>query len=691
MSQDKYHKHKNDIALPSLASLLSENSYMNHKSTHSQMGAHSYQKYASTSCVTNGDGVLLPSPKDSFLDEKSIRYLVQSLLGTHTEKTTRSDQGTLCEVPQNTALFSSTGYREDILVRCIHNLTQDVDNNVAIENLLGIVGEYYGAKEAILFDLDKSKKMAVISHVWTYSEKIVVEQELLFVPKDELEEVLQSLHAEQGCVFSMPAQMFSEDSTSYKILTKYNINKVSVVPIYDRNKMTALVAVGDAQNLGEDLSLLHSISLFIKDHLKKARLFKQLELLSYTDAVTELYNRNKYLQRIDELSVEVPKSIGVLHVDVNGLKTINAVYGTDYGDFTLKQVARLLSKFVQQDLFRIGNGEFIAFCPNISHENFRSIISGIRKYEATIDEFSFAVGGAWQGEYIDITRAIEISGEIMRAEKQKYYLARPKDLVQSRVNSVEIILQELKEHIFMIYLQPQVNLQTGEIVGAEALIRKRNKFGRLVPPNKFVPMYENDGTIRHVDFFALEQVCIVLQKLIELECPLTISLNFSRVTFICYDLVAEIVRICQKYGIPHKYIRIEITENVDKMDYDFFENKIRDIKEAGFEVSLDDFGTKQSNFAMMTIPYFTEVKLDKMLLDSMDKSEKNVIIVKNIISMINELGMSSCVVEGIEREEQRQHLIELGCKYGQGFLFYKPLAVEEFMREYTKSIFPTTH
>ncbi len=659
------------------------------------------QNFSSCTCQNKSTGTVLVLPgkvqkrffKSAETIDKKIEFLVHSLLGISQEIRSTCFQ----ENPQNILKESfedvfqglsndfSAKYRTDLLIRCIQNLIKDVPGVDAIRNLLGIIGEYYGAQQAILLDLEKSEKRIVISNIWTKTE-VAVDPNILFIPKQELKDVVQLLRENGQCVFYMPEHMFSEESVCHKIIKTYNVQKLFVTPLYKEDKMTAIIAVGNVFGLHEDLSFLHAIGLFIKDLLKKNRLFKQLETLSYTDGVTGLYNRNKYVERLDELGFSNLRSLGVIHVDVNGLKSINALYGVEYGDFTLKQVAKLLSKFVQQDLFRIGNGEFVALCPNINLQNFNVILERLRRYEAANEEFSFAIGDAWQGFDVDILLAIENSGEIMRAEKQKYYLARPKDLIQKRVNSIEIILRELQENVFSIYLQPKVNLLTKEIVGAEALIRKKDKWGKLIPPDKFVPMYEHDGTIRHVDFFALEQVCIVLQYLIKRGCPLVIAVNFSRVTFICYDLVEEIKRICQKYDVPHKYIRLEITENVDTLDYDFFENKIRNIREGGFEVSLDDFGMKQANFAMMTIPYFSEVKIDKMLLDSMDKSEKNVVIVRHILTMIDELGMSSCVVEGIEREEQRQKLLELGCKLGQGFLFYKPLSAEEFIKEYCKNL-----
>ncbi len=143
---------------------------------------------------------------------------------------------------------------------------------------------------------------------------------------------------------------------------------------------------------------------------------------------------------------------------------------------------------------------------------------------------------------------------------------------------------------------------------------------------------------------------------------------------------------CAKYDIPHEYIKIEITESIDKMDFEFFDKKLKRIKNAGFEISLDDFGAKHSNLLMLTMTEFSEVKIDKGLIDYITQSAQNRALVKNILKMISELGTSTCVAEGIETKEQKDMILDFGCTYGQGYYFYRPMSIDEFLIVYQENI-----
>ncbi len=568
---------------------------------------------------------------------------------------------------------------ESSLIRCIETLTDDINAIDAIKNLLALIGEFYDADRTHLYEFTPSKKVVTNSYEWTSPTGLPIGNSSYLINTEELTFFSKQFRKNGHYIVENIYKDLDPMSSMFKMLVERRVHSLILVPIFSKDKVTSFVGVDNPRRERKNLALLHAISLFIRDNLKKLVLFKELESLNYTDSVTGLFNRNKYNEKLDQLEQDELKTLGIIRLDVNGLKNINALYGDEYGNYVLLQTGKLLNKYVHYDVFRIGNGEFIALCPDISKHDFDAAISFIREEEARIEEYSIAIGGAWEWHDIDVMRVITNAGEIMHAEKQKYYKSVPNDYVQIRLNPADIVLSEIREGLFHIYLQPKVELQNGKIIGAEALVRKHLKNGKSITPERFVPVYEHDGTIRHVDFFVLEETCKLLQKMLRANAAVPIAVNFSRSTFIAYDLVKEIIKICAEYEIPHEFIKIEITESIDKMDFSFFEKKLQSIHEAGFSVSLDDFGAKYSNLAMLSIPYFSEVKIDKILLDNMDISEKNCIIVKYIIDMIHEFKTSKCLVEGIETESQRQALLALGCEYGQGYYFYRPMPADEFM------------
>ncbi len=574
---------------------------------------------------------------------------------------------------------------EETLIKCIQTLIADVEVEEAIGNLLSIVGEFYHADRAFIFEVDHTTNISTNTYEWSIEPEFAtmdIEPTLNLDPQSFMLELFKN--DGQIAIYD-PDTELDNTSSLYKILKSTNTQSVLLVPLFEHGILTSFIGVDNPKRMQKDLSLLHSVAIFVADDMKKRKLFKQLEHLSYTDLLTGLDNRNKYVAYLEQLDPRNLKSLGFIHATVNGLKKINELYGEQHGDFILKQVAIILKEHLKGELFRLSGDEFIALCPDITQEEFENLIATLRKKEEETKEFSFAVGGTWQDKKIDIHQGLTHAGEIMYAEKQNFYKAKLSAKVQSRANSVEIILDEIRSGCFSIYLQPKVNLNTGEIAGAEALIRKHNNIGKLVPPDRFIPIYENEGTIRHLDFFVLEEVCKVQKKLIKEGRPLKIAVNFSRVTFIAYDFVDEIIKTCAKYKIPHDYVKIEITESIDKMDIEFFNKKLKNLKEAGFEISLDDFGAKHSNLLMLTTNEFSEVKIDKGLIDNIATSSQNRTLVRNIIRLIKELGTSTCVAEGIETKDQKERLQDFGCNFGQGYYFYRPMPVDEFFLTYQKN------
>ncbi len=574
---------------------------------------------------------------------------------------------------------------EETLIKCIHTLIEDTDIDNAIMNLLGIVGEYYKADRAYLFEVNAGLSMAKNTYEWSANTSLsTINTNSTFVFDNESALIERFKEDKELSIYNIETAQIL-DTHFYTLMQETNTHSLLMVPLFEQDVLTSFIGVDNPQRMATDLSLLHSVVIFIADDIKKRKTLKQLAFLSYTDLLTGLYNRNKYVACLEELDPTKLHSLGLIHATVNGLKKMNELYGEEYGDSILKQVAVLLSKNINGDVFRLSGDEFIAVCQNLPQEVFETTIKTLRSEENKIEAFSFAVGGVWQDKKIDIHQGLTQAGEIMYAEKQNYYKAKATDKIQSRANSVEILLDEIRSGCFSIYLQPKVNLNTHKISGAEALIRKHNSAGKLIPPDRFIPIYENEGTIRHLDFFVLEEACILLQELLNEGRPLKISVNFSRVTFIYYDLIDEVVKTCAKYAVPHEYIKIEITESIDKMDFEFFNEKLKNIKDAGFEISLDDFGAKHSNLLMLTTTEFSEVKIDKGLIDNIAVSSQNRTLVRNIIRTIKELGTSTCVAEGIETKEQKNRLQDYGCTYGQGYYFYRPMPINEFLRAYEEN------
>ncbi len=576
---------------------------------------------------------------------------------------------------------------EETLLHCIHTLMENVEIDEAINKLLEIIGTHYRAERTYLFELDYKTALAHNTYEWCVDKSLHELEKLQNIPLEALEPFIEHFQVHKELYVKNLEHEFEEHTEIYTALHRKQVKSMLMVPLYTKNIVVGFLGVDNPQHADLDFTLLHSVALFVYDDLKKRRMRQQLEHLSYTDMMTGLYNRNKYIERVAELEQMKLQSFGVVYADVNGLKQANDLYGHNYGDRILKSVATKLSAALKKDVYRIGGDEFIAFCPNISQQEFETLVAHLRKTALPQGDCSFSIGSLWKDKDIDVLREITRSDEIMYAEKQNYYKTMLPGRVNRRSAAAESVLSEIREGLFCTYLQPKVDLQTGKIVGAEALVRKHDHNGHVISPARFIPIYEHDGTIRHVDFFVLESVCQILAKIMTLGiAPLKISLNFSRVTFMEYDLVNAITTICDTYSIPYNYIDVEITETADKMDSDFFEEKLKNIRDAGFCVSLDDFGTNYSNLIILSLSEFSTIKMDKSLIDNISQNIKNRTIVEYLIKMINALKESVCIAEGIETEEQKEFLQQCGCMYGQGYLFYKPVPIETFLQLYEQNM-----
>lgn len=234
---------------------------------------------------------------------------------------------------------------------------------------------------------------------------------------------------------------------------------------------------------------------------------------------------------------------------------------------------------------------------------------------------------------------------------------------------------------YRMYLQPQMQLDSGKLSGVEALIRGIGENGALIYPEAFLPAMERSGQITKLDYFMMEQVCSQLKKWHDgwrTPVPIPVSLNLSRQTLENPDALRRMLDLCRKLSVCPAEIVVEITERGQPGTEKELVKTAKMWKRAGFTLSLDDYGTGLSNPQALLQIAFSELKIDQSLIAGINRTRKADVIVKAIVAMCSEIGGIRCVAEGIQEEAQIRFLREVGCGYGQGFYFYKPMPVKEF-------------
>jgi len=244
---------------------------------------------------------------------------------------------------------------------------------------------------------------------------------------------------------------------------------------------------------------------------------------------------------------------------------------------------------------------------------------------------------------------------------------------------------------FKVYLQPKMNSAEETLAGAEALVRWIHPEEGFIPPNRFIPIFEQNGFIVKLDDYMLEEVShLQAQWLSEGRKTVPISVNISRTHFTREDLAEHICRIVDKYGVPHNLIELELTESAFFDDKNLLLDTVRKMQELGFIVSMDDFGSGYSSLNSLKELHLDVLKIDAEFFRGLDEEsfregnnieERGLLIVAEVIDLAKKLNMQ-IVAEGIESREQVDFLVSQECDLIQGYFFAKPMPVEEYAEKY---------
>jgi len=234
----------------------------------------------------------------------------------------------------------------------------------------------------------------------------------------------------------------------------------------------------------------------------------------------------------------------------------------------------------------------------------------------------------------------------------------------------------LEKQEFQVYLQPKYTLEDKNIGGAEALVRWKHE-GSMIYPNKFIPLFEKNGFIIHLDMYVFEQVCYTIKRWLDNGIkPIPISVNVSRVHLNNPNFIDKFKKIVEKYQVPASLIELELTENTVLDNVDMLINIMNKLKTIGFKLSMDDFGSGYSSLNLLKEIPIDVLKIDKEFFNSKEV-ERTEIVINNVIKMARELNIL-VVAEGVEKEEQVETLTHMKCNMAQGFFFAKPMPIEEF-------------
>ena len=438
------------------------------------------------------------------------------------------------------------------------------------------------------------------------------------------------------------------------------------------------------------VSVLLVMSKFFSIKLYNEQEQQHLEKTLYYDSLTGLYNITRFKNEIFDYisnSVKYP-NYTIIAFKIHNYESINNVRGVDYSDKLIINVANSLKEIKEKDILycRVALDHFLMFFPFQNQEKAKAayeLISDKLK-ESTKNEEIILDAGVYEHNGIDTLNASIDKATLTCKSKVPglHFFTNETYEEFKRISDIEMHMNKaLEDNEFLLYLQPKVNIETGEIIGAEALSRWNYKHQSILFPDSFIPIFEQTGFINKFDYKVFENVCRFQRQCIdEGLVPLKISINVSRYQKNFDEYIKRINEIRELYKIDAKLIEIEITESMYIENVDVIAKFINDLHAHNYSISMDDFGSGYSNLANLANLDFDTIKLDKNFCGN-QSNPKESIILSTIMNLVKNLNMD-VLCEGVETSETANFLRSVGCKVVQGYLFDRPINCTEFKKKY---------
>lgn len=418
---------------------------------------------------------------------------------------------------------------------------------------------------------------------------------------------------------------------------------------------------------------------------------KQLDKVRYVDELTGLANLSGFELSLRKLTDTMnEEELAIAYFDLDDFKYINATYGYAVGDQILSSIGSILAAAYGKDhCARAGNDNFYV-CVKLEKGCLEKLKRKLRKQLKktlaldVIDETTITVGACIMNKKDELHDMLDNAMLAHKRAKQcgKGSVVWYDQELLNRLNQETLLMKQrhtaLAQHEFQLYLQPKFEIPSLEVYGAEALVRWSRKDGTQLPPDDFIPLFEGNGFIHELDFYMLKQVCRFICER-NLQDRFMISVNFSRVTIHHRDFYEKFHSIVDAYAIPSRCLQIEITESAFNGLAKTVLDMLNQLKQEGFILSIDDFGSGYSSLNLLNTLMMDEIKIDRVFLNEENARREQIIGLIVDIADTLEIGV---ICEGVETQADVDMLQRLHCGRGQGFYLSKPLPEQEFADQF---------
>lgn len=480
--------------------------------------------------------------------------------------------------------------------------------------------------------------------------------------------------------------------------------EITLMPALVKNQVVACLALQfrtSAAPAMEKFFLLTQFCDILATSLSNIRLKQRLEYQAYHDPLTDLPNRMLIRQKT-ELAMQQARQGGyglaLMILDIDRFKIINDSMGHAAGDELLIQVADRLKQVVSRRdmLCRFAGDEFVILfsidkaspqtlwpevIARLDYALVDPFVIGNRKVRITASKG--IAGFPDDGEnFLDLLKNADAAMYRAKHQKAGSYAFFDHDLQRSLLDEMETeqaLIDALARMEFELHYQPCVNLSSGKVKGAEALIRWRRPGHGLVSPGNFIPLAERTGLIEPIGNWALKHSCENFLRWRQQGFLLdSISVNVSSLQLQESGFVSTVAQILQFTGMPAQHLELEITETAFIEDFDDSLEKLKELRALGVRIAVDDFGTGYASLRYLKELPANHIKIDRLFIKGLPESQDDIAIISALITLSGKLNLG-LVAEGIETQAQKQYLRAAGITLAQGYLMSKPLPETEFL------------